>query len=65
AIPLRKWLKQPGLREWAESLLDRKQIKEQKLLNSDNVEKIWKDYIEHDIWRQQIWHVLMFQATMF
>ncbi|MCM1385924.1 MAG: asparagine synthase (glutamine-hydrolyzing) [Bacillus sp. (in: Bacteria)] len=65
AIPLQKWLKQPGLREWAESLLDRKRIKEQQLLNPDNVEKIWKDYIEHDIWRQQIWHVLMFQAAMF
>ncbi len=62
AIPLQKWLKQSELREWAESLLDRKQIKEQGLLNADSVERMWKDFIERDIWRQQIWHVLMFQA---
>ncbi|MDE5597489.1 MAG: asparagine synthase C-terminal domain-containing protein, partial [Lachnospiraceae bacterium] len=64
AIPLQKWLKQSELREWAESLLDKKQIKEHGLLNADSVERMWKDFIEHDIWRQQIWHVLMFQAQM-
>ena len=61
AIPLQKWLKQSELREWAESLLDRKRIKKQGLLNADSVERMWKDFIEHDIWRQQIWYVLMFQ----
>lgn len=62
AIPLHKWLKQPELREWAENLLDRKKIKEQALLNPDAVWSMWEDFIQKDIWRKQIWHMLMFAA---
>ncbi len=62
AIPLHIWLKQPQLREWAESLIDRQKIKEQSLLNPDAVCKMWDDFINKDIWRQQIWYVLMFMA---
>lgn len=64
AIPLHKWLKQPGLREWAETLLDERKIKEQGLLNSVAVRKLWDDFIRRDIWRQQIWYVLMFEAWL-
>ena len=65
AIPLHKWLKQSGLREWAESLIDRNTIKDRALLNPDMVWMMWKDFIEKDIWRQQIWHILMFMASGF
>lgn len=61
SIPLQKWLKEPGLREWAESLLDRAVLERQGILNADAVRRIWEDYIEKDIWRVQIWYVLMFQ----
>lgn len=65
AIPLHKWLKQSGLREWAESLIDRNTIKDRALLNPDMVWMMWEDFIERDIWRQQIWHILMFMASGF
>lgn len=65
AIPLHKWLKQPRLREWAESLIDRNTIKDHALLNPDVVWMMWEDFIERDIWRQQIWHILMFMASGF
>lgn len=61
SIPLHKWLKEPGLREWAESLIDRKTLAEQGILDVDVVRRLWDDYIERDIWRVQIWYVLMFQ----
>lgn len=64
SIPIMKWLKEPELREWAEMLLDRKVIEQQGILNPDVVEKIWKDFIEKDIWRIQIWYILMFQEWM-
>ncbi|MCH5248423.1 MAG: asparagine synthase (glutamine-hydrolyzing) [Lachnospiraceae bacterium] len=63
AIPLHVWLKEPQLKEWAEALIDRKKIKEQSLLNPDMVWKMWEDFINRDIWRQQIWYVLMFMAS--
>ncbi len=64
SIPLHKWLKEPGLRQWAEELIDRNTIKKQSLLNVDVVWKLWNDYIERDIWRVQIWYILMFQEWM-
>lgn len=64
SIPLQKWLKEPELREWAESLIERTALEGQGILNADAVGRIWKDYIERDIWRVQIWYVLMFQEWM-
>lgn len=64
SIPLHKWLKEPGLREWAENLIDRKTLEEQGILDPDVVHRLWNDYIERDVWRVQIWYVLMFQEWM-
>lgn len=64
AIPLNKWLKEPALREWAEGLLDIRKIKEQQLLNVDAVSRMWEDFVERDVWRTQIWYVLMFMEFM-
>lgn len=64
SIPIEKWLKQPQLREWAETLIDRKTLAEQGILNPDVVWKIWNDYINNNQWRIQIWYILMFQQWM-
>ena len=64
SIPVSKWLKEPQLRSWAESLIDRKTLISQGLLDADVVWDIWKDYIENDVWRIQIWYILMFQQWM-
>ncbi len=61
AIPLHRWLKQPGLREWAESLLAPSLLEEQGLLETAAVRKLWDDYIMRDVWKPQIWHILMLQ----
>lgn len=64
SIPLHKWLKEPRLRRWAEELIARDVLKKQALLNADVVWRLWSDYIEHDIWREQIWYILMFQEWL-
>ena len=64
SIPIDKWLKQPQLRAWAESLIDRKMLEEQGILNPDVVWKIWEDFVERNEWRIQIWYILMFQSWM-
>lgn len=64
SIPIMKWLKEPELRAWAESLIDRKTLEQQGVLNPDVVWRIWKDYIENNNWRIQIWYILMFQSWM-
>ena len=62
SIPIDKWLLKPELREWAETLIDRKTLEQQGILNADVVWQIWKDYTEKGVWRIQIWFILMFQA---
>jgi len=64
SIPIERWLLQPGLREWAEGLLDRKKLKEQGILDSDVVRRIWSDFTDRGEWRIQIWYLLMFQQWM-
>ena len=64
SIPLHKWLREPGLREWAESLIDRSVLDAQGILDTDVVWRIWTDSMERGIWRVQIWYILMFQEWM-
>lgn len=61
SIPLHRWLRQPGLRDWAESLLAPSLLEEQGLLETTTVRKLWDDYIMRDIWKPQIWYILMLQ----
>ena len=62
SIPIRKWLKEKELRSWAEELLRKDKIQSQGFFNPDTVETIWNDFIENDVWRDQIWYILMFEA---
>ncbi len=64
SIPIDQWLRKPELREWAESLTDRKVLERQGLLDADAARRIWEDYTEKGIWRIQIWFLLMFQSWM-
>ncbi len=64
SIPVTQWLREPGLREWAESLLDSSLIRQQGILNADVVGRIWRDFIENGNWQIQIWYILMFQSWM-
>lgn len=64
AVPLHSWLKEGGLREWAEDLLARDTLDAQGLLDTDTVRRLWSDYIGRGIWRAQIWYILMFQEWL-
>ena len=64
SIPLTKWLKEPELRAWAESLIDRKTLEQQGILDPNVVWDIWNDFIQNNQWRVQIWYILMFQEWM-
>ena len=61
-IPHGEWIQGP-LKEWAEDLLDEKEIKEQGFLNAEPLKKSWKEHIngtqDHSY---DLWAVLMFQS---
>lgn len=64
SVPIKKWLKQRELRQWAEALIGRELLVRQGLLDPDIVWRIWDDFVTRDIWRVQIWYILMFQEWL-
>jgi asparagine synthase (glutamine-hydrolysing) len=63
-VPIGAWLTGP-LRDWAESLLDERRLREQQLLDPAAIRSVWSDLnsgrtSSHD----HIWAVLMLQAWM-
>ena len=63
ALPLGDWLRQPPLREWAESLLDPRRLRQDGLLDPAAVQRVWDAHItgRRDL-APQVWDVLMFQS---
>ncbi len=64
SIPIKSWILESELRQWAEELLNPAEIKRQGILNEEVVSYIWNDYVNNGVWRVQIWYLLMFQAFM-
>jgi asparagine synthase (glutamine-hydrolysing) len=61
-IPLGEWLRGP-LRDWAETLLDEKRLREADLLNVTTVRRFWKEHLGGSRNCQYlIWDVLMLEA---
>lgn len=63
-IPLEHWLRGP-LREWAESLLDEKRLREEGFFNPAPIRKAWAEHLSGRHNRQHhLWSVLMFEAWL-
>jgi asparagine synthase (glutamine-hydrolysing) len=68
AIPVAAWLRGP-LRDWAESLLDEKRLREEGYFKPSIVRTKWQEVLTDTQigWRHaadQVWTVLMFQAWL-
>ncbi len=64
SIPIMKWLLEPKLREWAESLIEPSKIRSQGYLDENEVVKLWNDFVTSGKWSLQIWYILMFQQWL-
>lgn len=61
-IPHGQWLRGP-LREWAETLIEPKRLKEEGFLNPELIHQKWQEHLSgKQDWSYFIWNVLMFQA---
>ena len=64
AIPLDSWLRGP-LREWAESLIEERRLREEGWLDATQVRNAWRSHLAGGAeWQQHLWTVLMFQAWL-
>jgi asparagine synthase (glutamine-hydrolysing) len=61
-VPIDSWLRGP-LRDWAESLLDERSLRDDALLAPEPVRRAWASHRDGSANRQYpLWNVLMFQA---
>ena len=63
-VPVARWIRDGKLREWAEELFNPNLINTQGLLDTKETVRLWKDYINRNIWRPQIWYILMLNSWM-
>lgn len=62
AVPIKEWLRGP-LRDWAESLLSERSLKDGGVLAVAPIRKRWREHLEgHRDWSASLWNVLMFEA---
>jgi asparagine synthase (glutamine-hydrolysing) len=63
-IPLASWLRGP-LRDWTESLLAQRRLRQEGYFNCTPVLKMWREYLSGKMnWEYHLWDVLMFQAWL-
>ncbi len=61
-IPLGEWLRKP-LRDWAESLLDEKRLREAGLVDAAMVRRYWNEHLSGQRnWQYHLWDILMLEA---
>lgn len=61
-MPIDQWLRGP-LRDWAEELLDEKQLEADGILDPKLIRDTWAQHLSGQInWQYRLWCILMFQA---
>jgi len=61
-IPLGEWLRGP-LRDWSETLLDERRLREAGLLDHTMVRRVWQEHVDGKRnWQHLLWDVLMLEA---
>lgn len=64
AIPIDTWLRKE-LRDWGESLLSEKRLKEEGFFRPKPIRKKWEEHLSgRRNWQHHLWDVLMFQAWL-
>jgi asparagine synthase (glutamine-hydrolysing) len=63
-IPMDTWLRR-DLRDWVETLLNRKRLEAEGFFNADIIRTVWKEHLSGKTNQQyQLWNILMFQSWL-
>ncbi len=62
AIPLGEWLRGP-LRDWAETFLNERRLREAGLVDGARVRQIWQEHLDgRRNWQDRLWDILMLET---
>ncbi|MEN9228944.1 MAG: asparagine synthase (glutamine-hydrolyzing) [Gloeomargarita sp. HHBFW_bins_205] len=65
ALPLGEWLRQPPLRDWAETFLHPQRLQQQGYWDVAAIRRTWQEHLAGRAnWQALLWPVLMFQAWL-
>lgn len=64
SVPVRKWLMQGEMRDWAESILKDAGPIAGEFLNLKYVDSLWSDLQKKQQWHKEIWYILMFEQWL-
>jgi asparagine synthase (glutamine-hydrolysing) len=63
-VPIGDWLRGP-LRDWAETLLDERRLRDEGLLNATLIRETWAEHLSgRRNWQYYLWNVLMFESWL-
>jgi asparagine synthase (glutamine-hydrolysing) len=63
-LPIDQWLRGP-MRDWAESLLDEKVLRDQGFFDPNPIRQKWQEHLSGvNNWQYQLWSILIFQAWL-
>jgi len=63
-VPIAAWLRGP-LRDWAESLLDERRLRQDGYFRAESVRKMWREHLSRKTtWEYHLWDILMFQTWL-
>ena len=64
SVPVGEWIKN-SMREWTESLINAKRLKEEGYYHEKEVDKMWKQHLSGRFnHTHELWNILMFQAWL-
>ena len=64
SVPVGEWIKN-SMREWTESLINPKRLKEEGYYYEKAVDKMWKQHLSGRFnHTHELWNILMFQAWL-
>jgi asparagine synthase (glutamine-hydrolysing) len=62
-VPLDEWLRGP-LRDWAESLLDERRLREEGYFRAEPIRDLWQSHLRGSNEQFRLWTILMFQSWL-